>query len=33
MFGEDYEKVKAEVLKLLSIKYALLIVNENPLEI
>lgn len=33
MFGKDYEKVKTEVLKLLRIKYALLIVNENPLEI
>lgn len=32
MFGEDQEKVKAEVYKLLRIKYALLIVNENPLE-
>lgn len=33
MYGEDYEKVKSEVLKLLKVKYALLIVNENPLEI
>ena len=28
----DQEKVKAEVYKLLRVKYALLIVNENPLE-
>ena len=33
LFGEDYEQVKAEVYKLLKIKYALLIINENPLEI
>ena len=33
LFGEDYEQVKAEVYKLLKIKYALLITNENPLEI
>lgn len=32
LFGEDEEKVKSEVLKLLRIKYALIIVNENPLE-
>ena len=32
-FGENSEKVKAEVYKLLRIKYALLIANENPLEI
>ena len=32
IFGEDEEKVKSEVLKLLRIKYALIIVNENPLE-
>ena len=32
-FGEDSEKVKAEVYKLLRVKYALLIINENPLEI
>ncbi len=32
-FGEDSEKVKAEVYKLLRVKYALLITNENPLEI
>lgn len=32
MFGENEEKVKAEVYKLLRVKYALLIVNENPLE-
>ena len=33
LFGEDYEQVKAEVYKLLKIKYALLITNEEPLEI
>ncbi len=33
LFGEDYEQVKAEVYKLLKIKYALLIINEEPLEI
>jgi len=31
LFNEDYETVKAEVFKLLKIKYALLVVNENPL--
>ena len=29
----NYEIVKAEVFKLLKIKYALLVVNENPLEL
>lgn len=33
LFGEDYEQVKVEVYKLLKIKYALLITNEDPLEI
>ena len=33
MFGENEEKVKAEVFKLLRVKYALSITNENPLEI
>ena len=33
LFGEDYKKVKADVIKLLRIKYALEITNENPLEI
>ena len=33
MFGENEEKVKAEVFKLLRVKYALSIINENPLEI
>ena len=33
LFNEDYETVKAEVFKLLKIKYALLVVNENPLEL
>ena len=31
-FGEDSVKVKAEVYKLLRVKYALLITNEDPLE-
>ncbi len=33
MFGENEEKVKSEVFKLLRVKYALIITNENPLEI
>ena len=33
MFGENEEKVKAEVFKVLRVKYALSITNENPLEI
>lgn len=33
MFGENEEKVKDEVFKLLRVKYALSITNENPLEI
>ena len=33
MFGENEEKVKTEVFKLLRVKYALSITNENPLEI
>ncbi len=33
LFNEDYEIVKAEVFKLLKMKYALLVVNENPLEL
>ena len=33
LFGEDYEKVKSEIYKLLKIKYALLITNKNPFEI
>ena len=32
LFGEDYKKTKAEVFKLLKIKYALEVVNENPLD-
>ena len=32
-FGEDYETVKTEVFKLLKIKYALIITNEEPLEL
>lgn len=31
-FCEDYEKVKAEIYKLLRVKYALIIVNEDPLK-
>ncbi|MBP3840662.1 MAG: hypothetical protein IK997_00890 [Bacilli bacterium] len=30
-FNEDYEKVKIEVFKLLKIKYALEVINEEPL--
>lgn len=30
-FGENYEITKAEVFKLLKIKYALEVINENPL--
>ena len=33
MFGEKEEKVNAEVFKLLRVKQALSITNENPLEI
>lgn len=33
LFGENYKKVKNEVIKLLRIKYALEITNENPLEL
>lgn len=33
LFGENYKITKAEVYKLLKIKYALLITNEDPLEI
>ena len=33
MFGENEEKVKTEVFKLLRVKYDLSITNENPLEI
>ena len=33
LFNKDYETVKTEVFKLLKIKYALLVVNENPLEL
>lgn len=32
-FVEDSEKVKAEIYKLLRVKYALLINNKKPLEI
>lgn len=30
--NEDYQKVKQEVIKLLRVKYALEIINEDPLE-
>ena len=33
MFGENEEKIKADIFKLLRVKYALSITNENPLEI
>ena len=33
LFGEDYEQMKAELFKLLKIKDALIVVNEDPLEI
>ena len=33
LFNEDYETVKAEVFKLLKIKYALLVVNKNPFDL
>lgn len=33
LFGENYEQVKAEVFKLLRLKYSLIIVNEKPLDI
>ena len=31
-FGENYDEMKAEVIKLLRLKYALEVVNENPLD-
>ena len=33
LFNEDYETVKAEVFKLLKVKYALIVTNEEPLEL
>src|SRR5574344_719775 len=33
LFGEDYETVKSKVFKLLKIKYALIVTNEEPLEL
>ena len=33
LLGEDYEQMKAEVFKLLKIKYALIVVNEDPLDL
>ena len=32
VINEDYQKVKQEVVKLLRVKYALEIINENPLD-
>lgn len=32
LFGEDYEQVKSEVIKLLRIKYALEVICEDPLS-
>ena len=32
LIGENYEKTKDEVIKLLRIKYALEIISENPLD-
>lgn len=32
LIGENYEKNKAEVIKLLRLKYALEIISENPLN-
>ena len=32
MFGENEEKVKAEVIKLLRMKYSLEIISEDPLD-
>ena len=29
---EDYDKVKAEVIKLLKVKYSLEIISEDPLD-
>ena len=33
LFGENYDEMKAEVIKLLRLKYALEVVNENPLDL
>ena len=33
LFNEDYETVKAEVFKLLKMKYSLIVTNEEPLEL
>ena len=33
MFGENEEKIKVDIFKLLRVKYTLSITNENPLEI
>ena len=32
LISENYEKTKAEVIKLLSLKYALEIISEDPLD-
>lgn len=33
LYDEDYEKTKAEVIKLLRIKYSLEIISEDPLDL
>ena len=33
LYNEDYEKTKAEVIKLLRIKYSLEIISEDPLDL
>lgn len=33
LISENYEKTKAEVIKLLRLKYALEIINEDPLDL
>ena len=33
LFGKNYEQMKSEVFKLLKIKYALIVVNENPIDL
>ena len=33
LYDEDYEKTKAEVIKLLRIKYSLEVISEDPLDL
>ena len=33
LINENYDKTKAEVIKLLRIKYSLEIINEDPLDL